>query len=150
MKTTTAIIVLLMILVGGYFVIRMTDKADTTDGTDTTDEGRVRGPEDVSFVVGDTKEAAGLFVTLNAVVEDSRCPTDVTCVWAGRTTVNVTLESGEKTTTLELSSEEPVVFAGYEVSILSVSPEPISTVQIQESDYAVTLHVAPTATGENI
>ena len=116
----------------------------------STDEERVRGPEDTVFIVGDTKEAAGLFVTLNAVVEDSRCPVDVQCVWAGRITVNVTLESGEKTTTLDLSSEEPVVFAGYEVSIVAVSPEAVSTVEIKESDFVITLHVAPIAAGDNI
>ena len=149
MKTVTAIIVLLVILVGGYYVIRM---ADTTDGTDTTDEGRVRGPESASFKVGETKSVGGLSVTLDAIKADSRCPVDVTCVQAGELLATVTLQSRDDLgTSMDVSSnKEPIEFDGYAVSITAVSPEANSKVILTEADYAVTLRVAPMAEGENI
>ena len=142
MKTVTAIIILVVILVGGYFVIRM---ADNVDRTDTTDRGQVRDPDNVAFRVGDTKDVAGFSITLNKISEDSRCPFDVQCVWAGRFTTSVTIRSGEKMMTMDLSSEGPVMFDDYKLYILHVSPEPISTLKIEESDYIVTIHVISTA-----
>lgn len=148
MKTVTAIIVLLVILVGGYFVITSQREID-----EVGEEGdRVRGPESVAFAIGETKNVAGLSVTLDDVKTDSRCAKDVTCVWAGEVIAVVTLNSGDNEgTAMDVSTDkDPIEFAGYAISVVSVSPEPISTVQIEKADYVVTINVSAAAVGENI
>ena len=41
--------------------------------------------------LGKTIEKGGISFTLSEIIEDSRCPTDATCVWAGRAKVLVTV-----------------------------------------------------------
>ena len=151
MKTPYIIILVIIIAVGGYMVIRITDNTDRTDTTDVTNEERVWGPEDVTLSVGQSKDVAGLAITLNTVSDDSRCPADVQCVWAGAVTANVTLADGEQSITSNITSNTAgVVFAGRTITILEVTPTPRANVPIAQKDYSVKLHIEATASGSNI
>ena len=91
----------------------------------TLPEAPVRG--DGHAMIGQTARVGSLAVTPLALVEDSRCPINARCVWAGRLvlstlvvgkgwaeTRNLTL--GERTplhgTTIALTSAEPGKMAG--------------------------------------
>ncbi len=52
----------------------------------------------VKLALGETVTIAGTTIEFVKVLEDSRCPKDVTCVWAGQAKValEVTSKSGEK------------------------------------------------------
>lgn len=52
----------------------------------------------IKVPLGKTITVDGLNITFNKVLEDSRCPEDVTCIWAGRAKVQVTVtkNSGER------------------------------------------------------
>lgn len=54
-----------------------------------------------------------------AVLEDSRCPADVTCVWAGRIRVRVAV-SGAGEPVMELN--QPVSVPGGRLALVSVAP----------------------------
>lgn len=41
---------------------------------------------------GETVQLDDVAFTLTEILEDSRCPSDVTCVWAGRAKVNIEIE----------------------------------------------------------
>lgn len=51
----------------------------------------------VKVPMGETIVLKGVSIKFIEVVEDSRCPTGVTCIWAGRAKVKVTVTSKGKT-----------------------------------------------------
>lgn len=72
-------------------------------------------------------------------VEDSRCPTDTNCVWAGnaKVTIKVTNRKGESKT-FELNTNlqpQSVKFDGYEIKLGEVAPHPKSNIRINPSGY---------------
>lgn len=70
---------------------------------------------------------AGTLVTFTAVLADSRCPADVTCVWAGSVRARfIASENAGASTSFELESNaEPrsVFIDGRELSIVAVHPD---------------------------
>jgi len=88
------------------------------------------------------------------VTEDSRCPTDVQCIWAGQVSISVELSRvsdgqliGELTLTNSpgdggaLSSKS---VDGFIIGLGIVEPAPVSTKKIQLTDYLVQLVVKRT------
>ena len=83
------------------------------------------------------------------VSEDSRCPSDVVCIWAGQIVVLVALEVGgddlySENLTVGQGAAAVVDIGGYLVEAVSVAPYPVSTKTIAPSDYILTLKVSPT------
>ncbi len=63
------------------------------------DSSRLTGQEraelqagEVRIALGETATLDGLAITFDEVVEDSRCPEDVMCVWQGAATVALTID----------------------------------------------------------
>ncbi len=92
------------------------------------------------------------------VTEDSRCPSDVQCIWAGQ--VSILVEYSRASTgehlgnfTLTLmggaSSDVLVGAEGYLVKLAQVDPYPFSTRQILPSDYVATLIVLGADAGDS-
>jgi len=104
--------------------------------------------------VGQTEsvEPGNIQVKLIKVTDDSRCPSDVTCIWAGEVKVvlNVTIDgqgSGETILTLGANNNDDQNvknIGGYYVKVIAVNPYPVSTKIIGQSDYIVTLIVNTT------
>ena len=72
-----------------------------------------RPPELPGVSYGELNEpirVGGLTVRPLAVVEDSRCPSNVTCVWAGRVVLRVSISGMDGTPTI--SSIEPLALPG--------------------------------------
>lgn len=98
-----------------------------------------------TLAIGEEVRFASLGVTLDEVVEDSRCPADVQCIWEGRTAfaVSLTLDrrAVEGSGNLTLPGE-PVVAQNYTVSLVSVEPPRGSAgVEIAQADYQATVVV---------
>lgn len=82
----------------------------------------------------------GLNVEFVRVVEDTRCPTDVTCVWAGEVKVQLaTRINAAEPVQHEITAEQPATIGGFRVVVVRVQPERISTRQIAPEEYRVTL-----------
>lgn len=83
-----------------------------------------------------------------AVENDSRCPSDVTCVWAGNAAVQLQLGSGRESKTVTLNTSKSPSFAGetefrgYKVKLVDLSPYPRSDRKIARRDYTATLVVS--------
>ncbi len=75
-------------------------------------------------------------------INDSRCPSDVVCVWQGEAIVKIEIELPQKGT-ISLSTYDNLIdtFANYSFELIDVSPYPISTEIIELNDYNVTLKV---------
>jgi hypothetical protein len=65
----------------------------------------------------------GPYVTPLAVLEDSRCPMNARCVWAGRTRLTVKIDLGSRSETREISSDKPIQVADGTLSLVEVQPD---------------------------
>lgn len=87
----------------------------------------------------------GLLIGFRGVVNDSRCPTDVNCVWSGDAQVNLAVTIGRMAwTSLALHTHvEPrsATFRNYTISVVSLRPDPHSETRIPSQNYVVTLRV---------
>lgn len=101
-----------------------------TTGTATPVEGPV--------ALGQTAYVGGPTVRPVALVEDSRCPTDVACVWAGRLVVRVVVTTGRGTRTLDLTQGMPVPVADGTLELLSAMPDRRTQAPIDPGDYRFT------------
>ncbi|MES1263172.1 MAG: hypothetical protein ABUL69_02370 [Peristeroidobacter soli] len=80
-------------------------------------------------------------VKLVNVVEDSRCPVDTTCIWAGE--VKILLEGSMKDRKpTYLREGGSTLVDNYQVTLVRVEPQPVSTAKIAPKDYRATLRVA--------
>jgi hypothetical protein len=82
-----------------------------------------------------------LEVHFSGIENDSRCPADVTCVWAGEIIVQLTVRSGGKTTQHSIKETESATVAGATITVLQVLPARTSSQRIAPDDYRVTLKV---------
>lgn len=88
-------------------------------------------------------------------VEDSRCATGVTCIWAGQlvVTLEVLNEKAEKEEVKLIRKREPEVANafGYSLLLLSVEPHPKKAKTIQLSDQVIKFRIVKTKlTNKNI
>lgn len=109
-----------------------------------------RPGEDFTLRIGDTVTipAAELSLTFVAITEDSRCPEDVVCVWAGSVPVQLLLRLAGRDTTLLLDPMQgPTAgaVAGWRVELRALSPARHSGRTIPAAEYAATLRVTSTA-----
>jgi hypothetical protein len=89
--------------------------------------------------IGATARVGGIAITPLAVLEDSRCPRDVTCVWAGRVLIRARIEADGRSSEAEMEQGKPISAAGREdVVLASVSPERTSSAAIEMDEYRFT------------
>jgi len=93
-------------------------------------------------------KSENLQIRFSGVTEDSRCASDVQCVWAGRATIAVTIFKNEQNLGLySISTEGDAVavvsFDTYTLRLVRLDPYPISTETIALSDYIATLLLSP-------
>ena len=85
-------------------------------------------------------------VTFFNVTSDSRCPSDVTCIWQGQAGIEIDVQKGEVESSISLSiggdsSPEESIFNSYLIQLVDLSPYPISTKNIQPEDYTATIKI---------
>jgi len=87
------------------------------------------------------------------VVEDSRCPREVTCVWAGRAVVEVEATVGEdgpqRTVRLEVGAGEAATaeLFGVRVEARELAPYPSAGAAARRDEYRLRLALLPSAGG---
>jgi hypothetical protein len=85
--------------------------------------------------LGQTVRVDGPRVTPLAVIEDSRCPTGVTCVWAGRLKISARIDLGSGSQTRELTLGEPQQIADGSLELAEATPHPTRDKAIEPGDY---------------
>jgi hypothetical protein len=81
-----------------------------------------------------------------AILEDSRCPEGVQCVWAGNARIELAVtKTGEDTASLELNTNDrfPIEaqYLGYLITLIDLQPYPKATKQISLQDYTVNVEI---------
>ncbi len=97
--------------------------------------------EHVTIGLGQRVTVLGLTITPQAVLEDSRCPSDVQCIQAGtvRLRTHLAMRAGVETRELKLS--ESIAVGDMTVTLLEVLPDTISTKPITSADYRFVFEV---------
>lgn len=84
-------------------------------------------------------------ITPRAVVEDSRCPSDVQCIQAGTVRVETELVDGMGTSTMTfvLGAEEPISTEAATLRLVAVEPEKTTSSEGETVQYRFTFQVLP-------
>lgn len=85
--------------------------------------------------LGQTVYVDGPTVRPLAVIEDSRCPADVTCVWAGRVVVRAEIGTGPGKQRMDLTLGTPVPVADGMLTLGKVTPGKLHDRPIPTGDY---------------
>lgn len=76
-------------------------------------------------------------------IEDSRCPSDVTCVWEGQAIIILQINDTKQDQTITFTTDEDVVahVGPYEINLVNIAPYPISMKDISD-EYVVTIGIS--------
>jgi hypothetical protein len=127
-----------------YFIVIMTLIWMSTTSADPVN---VLIDKEFSLGIGQTAsiERENLFIKFKAVLEDSRCPVNVVCVWAGNGKVEfeiLDIDGQNKTLTLNTEDEpSATTLKGHKLKLISLNPPRVDGVSISPGDYSVTLRV---------
>ncbi len=97
----------------------------------------------VTLAVGATAFKSGLLITLNKILEDSRCPIDAVCIQAGRLLAELVLKSNTEEATYTIGTDKPALkFDVYTISLEAISPIPNSQESMESRRYVLTFKVS--------
>ncbi len=104
------------------------------------------GNEEIFSITQDTQlnktiSAFDFLVTPISVVQDSRCPTDVQCIQAGTVVVKAKLAGGLGEYTANLELNKPLVNEEVSITLINVSPAPLSTHTIGSTEYVFSFEI---------
>ncbi|WP_447725433.1 hypothetical protein [Sphingomonas koreensis] len=85
--------------------------------------------------LGQTVFVDGPRVTPLKLIEDSRCPMNARCVWAGRVVLRVKVQGGAWQREIDLTMGEPVQVADGGLTLVSVTPDRRTDTAITPRDY---------------
>ncbi|WP_189621508.1 hypothetical protein [Novosphingobium colocasiae] len=76
--------------------------------------------------IGETVAVGGPRVTPLTVLEDSRCPMNARCVWAGQVRLSVRVETGAGTRDMEITTGKPLPVADGTLELAEVQPDRVA------------------------
>ena len=100
--------------------------------------------QEVEVQIAHERVVHGIKLKVVDLVDDSRCPKDVTCVWAGNARIKIQLIKNGKKNEVELNTgrgQQSVKFEGYEMTLSKLTPEPASNIRIRKDGYVATFKV---------
>lgn len=121
------------------------NSAITASGPSASDVVAV--DRDFELRAGHTARVDGTAVTLSfvGVTDDSRCPVDVQCVWAGNGAVSLVLtdDAGSRSSAILHTTLFPrsVRVSGYEIVLTGLKPDPRPGAPIPLANYVAALRV---------
>jgi hypothetical protein len=105
-------------------------------------------PQKTVLAIGQSVTVPNTKVTVSfqEVVEDSRCPTGVTCIWAGDAAVKISIKTTDGSASsytlhTDAQSGRAAEHEGYRVELLTVTPHPSGDSPPRRQDYRITLSV---------
>jgi len=98
-------------------------------------DGGPPAPEGTAVALGQPVHVGGLVATPKEVTEDSRCPENVRCVWAGRLVVLTRLDGPGWRETPELVLGETYATRGTSITLVSGTPARRAGTETAPGDY---------------
>jgi hypothetical protein len=88
-------------------------------------------------------EGEGLTAVFESVLEDGRCPEDVTCVWSGNAKIKVRLSKQKQTPgAIDLNTDikpKSSSYLDYQIKLVALKPLPKKDKPVQTNEYKATL-----------
>lgn len=105
----------------------------------------VKSGESVTLAPGESANVtdAGITVRLLRITEDSRCPSDTTCIWAGEVKVLFAIQAAQRASQVELSTRGGQDVGKVRMTVLGVEPPRLNSTPIAPQDYRVSLGISP-------
>ena len=110
-------------------------------GATTTGSRGDQGPVLVEVKLNEAGTVLGEKITPISIVEDSRCPIDVMCIQAGTVRLATKIESSLGDSTQTITVGTPVTTESAIITLMKVTPDKNSKIQINASDYRFTFQV---------
>lgn len=89
--------------------------------------------------------SSNVMIAFEKIIQDSRCPKDVTCIWEGDAEVGLALVLGTAIHRFTLHTNRgfamDTTIKGKHIRMVSLEPYPVSTSEIKTEDYRVVLQV---------
>ena len=104
-------------------------------------------PESIKVQVNREKRSprSNLSIRFVELIEDSRCPTDTNCIWAGNGKIRVSIKRGNRPAKVfEMDTNGPnktVTHSGYRITLSDLTPHPASNIRINRNGYVATLQI---------
>ena len=101
-------------------------------------------PFDIALGQTATVGSTGLRIGFRAVNNDSRCATDVVCVWQGDAELELPLDhAGHRAVALLHTTLDPrkLEYEGYDIEVVGLRPDNHSRTPIPQSHYIATVRV---------
>ena len=132
-------------VIGGLLLCALGMTVKPNAGTQT----KAQAGQEFTLKVGQQVKLDGVDLALKfvAVPQDSRCPSNVNCVWAGDAEVALELVHNNCTTALKLHTHQGSTASnegevgGFRVKLVKLDPYPHTERKISPSDYVATLLV---------
>ena len=87
-----------------------------------------------------------LTVKFVSLVEDSRCPVDANCVWAGNAKIQIKVINARGVSRFfELNTNlkpQAIKFSSYEIKLIDLNPKPRTNIRINRNGYVATMIVS--------
>ncbi len=100
-------------------------------------------PDATNVALGQRAYADGPIVQPVAVLEDSRCPMNARCIWAGRVRVQMLWIRGNgEQRPFEVTLGEPTPLADGSITLESVRPDKMTKVELKPADYRFSFRFA--------
>lgn len=96
---------------------------------------------DITLELNKPVNVASTTIRVTAVTEDSRCPSDVQCIQAGRAVVALSVLSPSGASSKQLEIGGTYTTESLVITLIDVKPYPNSKVKTTDSDYRFTLSV---------
>ena len=117
-------------------------KAQNTSSTTVTENA------EFAIELGKCQKMDGVKITFLEVLEDSRCPKDVDCVWAGQARIKISIEekgkaSFEKEILFDALGKEIVIHTTETAIIKAIALSPYPMTSIPKKDRTYYLEVIP-------
>lgn len=93
-----------------------------------------------------TIQTAGITLRFTDVTEESRCPTGVQCIQAGRASILMGASkpgSPGQELSLTIPGQDRATYAGYEIRLAKLDPYPTEQHRPTDTEYVATLVVTP-------
>ncbi|HZS43067.1 MAG TPA: hypothetical protein VFA52_02490 [Candidatus Paceibacterota bacterium] len=113
----------------------------TSSASSTTSIGAV-SPDTFTVGLNQSVTRSGITATVVEVVEDSRCPVDVNCIWAGTVKVNIKLQQRQLFTTQTAELNKPINMYGWTGELINVAPIKKASAPISPNDYRFTFRIS--------
>jgi hypothetical protein len=81
-----------------------------------------------------TTRAGPVLVEPLRLIEDSRCPANARCIWAGQVVIEARITEGDKRSVAQLTSAEPFAVAGGTLTLDAINPVSFTTNQRPAKD----------------